>query len=221
MQFAKRSVILIFLFVSIASIKCYSGDKGTINVGVLYNGLLMSDYTSGVGTSLGFEYRPTVLKNISVSLRYKYVYYHFDDGAKQTIGDDGTMNPYNRIPRLSFNLHTQQIGIVPKFYYELMDGVDLFIENEFNYVAVTGDVRYLLGVNEKRKISGNIPFSYSAIIGFEIKDKRLNYGLSVGYTTLSFRDEIARNKPINYRGSIPSLDTGILINFYFKIPLLK
>ena len=71
MQFAKRSVILIFLFVSIASIKCYSGDKGTINVGVLYNGLLMSDYTSGVGTSLGFEYRPTVLKNISVSLRYK------------------------------------------------------------------------------------------------------------------------------------------------------
>lgn len=212
---------MIILFISIASIKCYSGDKGTINIGVLYNGLILQDYTAGVGTSLGFEYRPAVLKNLSVSLRYKYVYYHFDDGAKQTIGDDGTMNPYNRNPRLSFNLHTQQIGIVPKFYYELMDGVDLFIENEFNYVALSGDVRYLLDVNEKRKISGNIPFSYSAIIGFEIKDKRLNYGISVGYTTLSFRDEIARNKPNNYTSSIPSSDAGIVVNFYFKIPLLK
>ena len=56
-----------------ACIKCYPGDKGSLNLGILYNGLILQDYTSGIGTSLGFEYRSAVLKNISLSLRYKYV----------------------------------------------------------------------------------------------------------------------------------------------------
>lgn len=62
-----------------------------MNIGALYNGLFLNDYTNGLGTSVGFEYRPAILKNISLSLRYKYVYYHFDDGSKITIRDDGTI----------------------------------------------------------------------------------------------------------------------------------
>lgn len=201
--------------------RCYPGDKGIVNIGVLYNGLILQEYTSGVGASLGLEYRPSILKNISLTVRYKYVYYHFDDGSKITIGNDGTINPYNKNPRLSYNLHTQQIGIVPKLYYELMEGVEIFIENEFNYVAVTGEVKYLLNVNEKRKIKNYIPFTYSAIMGFEIKKEQIHYGVSLGYTTLNFRDKVRNNSPTSYIGHIPSLYTGMLVNFYLKFPLFK
>ena len=38
-----------------------------------------------------------------------------------------------------------------------MDGVEIFIENEFNYGVVTGEVKYLLDVNEKRSIKDYIP----------------------------------------------------------------
>ena len=113
-------------------------------------------------------------------------------------------------------MHTQQIGLVPKFYYELMDGVELFIENEFNFVAVTGDVKYLLNVNQKRKLNNYIPFTYSAILGIEIKEERVHYGISFGYTTLNFRDKLANNRPYDYTSKIPSLDTGMLLNFYLK-----
>lgn len=221
MRYSKKTVCALVLFICIVSTKCYSEGKGTLNIGALYNGLFSNNYTNGLGTAVGFEYRPAIIKNISLSLRYKYVYSHFDDGSKIIIGDDGTINPYNRNPRLSYNLHTQQIGIVPKYYYELMDGVEIFIENEFNYVVVTGEVKYLLDVNEKRNIKSYIPFTYSALVGFEIENERVHYGFSLGYTTLNFKDAVAKNKPPNYTARISRLETGILMNFYFKFPLFK
>lgn len=219
--YSKRTICTTIILILIATTKCYPSDKGTINIGGHYNGLFNNYNANGLGALVGFEYRPAILKNLSLSLRYKYVYLHFDDGSKIIIGDDGTINPYNSNPRLSYNLNTQQIGIVPRFYYELMDGFDIFIENEFNYVVVIGDVRYLWDMNEKRKIKSYIPFVYSASVGLELKKERFNYGFSFGYTTLNFNKEIAKKRPTNYNVALPDLWTGVILNFYLKFPLLK
>ena len=85
-RYSKRVICVIALIVCMVSIKCYSEGKVTLNIGALYNGLFSNNYTNGLGTSIGFEYRPAIIKNISLSLRYKYVYSHFDDGSKIIIG---------------------------------------------------------------------------------------------------------------------------------------
>lgn len=219
--YSKKTVCSLIIFLCLAYTNCYASDKGTLNIGGHYNGLFNNYDTNGLGASVGFEYRPTILKNLSLSLRYKYVYLHSDDGSKIIIGDDGTINPYNKNPRLSYNLNTQQIGIVPRFYYELMDGFKLFIENEFNYAVVIGDVKYLWDMNEKRKVKTYIPFVYSGSVGFELEKEHFNYGFSFGYTTLNFNKVVSRRKPPSYNVTLPDLWTGVIMNFYLKYPLFK
>ncbi len=215
--------VLLSILICFSTINGIYAESGfSINPGFFLSPLNESDMVSGLGVSVGLEYMKRESSIFSVELRAKYGYYKFDDGTSYTYNSDGTYDPpVNRgEARLDYELSCPQIAIVPKLYLHLGDPFDvemfsLFLENEFSAGIMTGNFKFK-DVSKKKHIADYI-FNYNIGLGAEFRWSKYSIACSAIYTTMNFRENIKKHKPLNYDQYIPNQDVAILINAIFKI----
>ena len=190
--------------------------------GVYCNGGILREYTGGGGVVLGLEYMPHQEHFFALELRTRYGFYRFDDGTSWRENKDGTLEPPIREKaRLEYTLFGPQIGIVPKFYLHLDETISFFIENEFSGGIMTGHVKYNENPSAEKKLTEYI-FYYCISGGMELRDdKNRSLLISIGYSTLDFKNTLKKKQPIGYQGGFPNQEACIMFNMIFKLPLNK
>ncbi|NDV57706.1 hypothetical protein [Bacteroides sp. 519] len=209
-------LLIIMLCLSPQIVK--SQSRFSLMPGIFYNGSFVREDVSGIGLIMGMEFMPKTNHFFSIELRTKYGYYSFDDGTKWSQDNDGYWEaPVNRgDPRLEYSLFSSQIGIVPKFYWHIDESVSLFVENEFASGLMSG--RFKFKNKEKSKFTEPI-FCYNIGIGAEFREKKHVFVGSLTFSTLNFRKNIKKHKPIGYNEYIPDQSVLFLVNFIYKIAL--
>lgn len=213
------SPVLFGLLLSLQTIEAQS--LFSLTPGVFYNGGILREYTGGGGGILGLEYLPRQNHFFALEARSRYGFYFFDDGANWSQNRDGSWeSPVRDIARLEYNLFSPQIGIVPKFYLHLDETLSLFMENEFSGGLMTGRFKYNNGNTSVKKNFTESVFYYCISAGVELKDdKKWSLLISVGYSTLDFKNKIKRRQPVGYQEKITNQEAAVMLNLIFKVPL--
>jgi hypothetical protein len=214
------SLVLFGLILSSQTIKAQS--QFSLTPGVFYNGGILREYTGGAGGVLGLEYLPRQNHFFALEVRSRYGFYFFDDGANWSQNKDGSWEPPIRdVARLEYNLFSPQIGIVPKFYLHFDETLSFFLENEFSGGLMTGRFKYKGNTSTKKNFTESI-FYYCISGGVELKDgKKWSLLISVGYSTLDFKNKIKRRQPVGYQGKFSNQEAPVMFNMIFKLPLTK
>jgi hypothetical protein len=212
--------VLVGLILASQTIKAQS--QFSLTPGVFYNGGILREYTGGAGGVLGLEYLPHQNHFFALEVRTRYGFYFFDDGANWSQNKDGSWEPPIReAARLEYSLFSPQIGIVPKFYLHLDKTLSLFLENEFSSGLMTGQVKYKGNTSIKKNFTESI-FYHCISVGAELKDdKKWSLLISVGYSTLDFKNKIIRRQPVDYQWRISNQEAAVMFNMILKVPLNK
>jgi hypothetical protein len=216
-----RVSFVLFGFI-LASQTIKAQSQFSLTPGVFYNGGILREYTGGAGGVLGLEYLPRQNHFFALEVRSRYGFYFFDDGANWSQNKDGSWEPPIRaIARLEYNLFSPQIGIVPKFYLHFDETLSFFLENEFSIGLMTGQFKYKGNPSLKKNFTESI-FYYCISAGVEIKDdKKWSLLISVGYSTLDFKNKIIQRQPVGYQWGISNQEAAVMLNLILKVPLNK
>jgi len=163
-----------------------------------------SQYPMGIGGALDVDYKPNKINFISIAVRGKIAYYSYNDNSNINYDDNGNINSYNANPKLKYNITIPQISIVPKFYYSIDDDIQLYIENDFSYGFISGNIDYIFSKEYSKKvnnISKNI-FIYTPSIGAKIRFNNVGLLFYLGWSFLDFNSIIKDNKPKDYNYEI-------------------
>ena len=219
MQNKKYYSLLLVAFVALSVFQTVHGQEWSLNPGVFYNGKVMPQYVNGVGLVVGLGYMPSEKHVFSVEFRTKYGFYNFDDGTKWSTDENGySIPPVNpNEARLEYKLFSPQVSLVPKLYLRFNKPVSLFLEGEHGVGLMTG--RFLFkGFDDKKRITETF-FSYGAGLGVEYDVDDLVINVSIGYSTLNFKDKIKKNVPTDYHEFMPNQNAPVYLNIMFKIPI--
>jgi len=216
-----RLFILLVLFVASQIVNAQS--KFSLMPGLYYNGptLLLEDAVQGVGLAIGVEYMPRQNHFFSIELRSRYGAYFFDDKTDWVLNEDRILVPGKA--SLHYKLFNPTIGVVPRLYiyldeYEIHS---LFLENEIAVGLMMGNFEYN-GQPYAKKSFTEPTFSYIICAGVRVKGGgNMLVDISVGFSTLNFRNNIIKHQPRNYQGRIPNQDTFLIANMIFRFPLGK
>ena len=133
--------------------------------------------------------------------------------------DDGYPEPPVRRgeARLEYKMFLPQVCLVPKLWLHLEDVMSLFLENEFSAGIMKGKFEYL-GFPDKINIT-DVIYSYNVGVGVQYPMKKCYFVGSVGCSTLNFRKNIRKHKPLRHNTHIPNQDAAFWINVIFKVRL--
>ena len=200
--------VVITMFITLHTVSGQS--KVFLNPGLFYNGNGFSDDTEGLGLVLGLEYIQSENSIFSVELRTKYGYYNFDDGTKWRTDDDGGYVPPKNSgeARLTYNLFSPQIGIVPKLYLRFEDVFSLYLENELAVGLIKGEFKFK-GIDKKSNFTEPV-FCYNIGVGGEYRFQKYILTGSISYSTLNFRSKIRKHQPLGFKESIPNQNAAVL-----------
>ena len=201
----------------------HAQSEWSLNAGSNLNTGFTAMDVGGFGPIVSLEYMPAKDHFFSLELRTKYDFYFFNDGSKWATDEFGNKisPPINKNEaRLDYNFFTPRIGLAPKLHLRFNKPVSLFLENEFDIGLMTGKAKYI-GFDEKKKITEPI-YCYSVGVGFELNVNN-NWDMSIifsmGYSTLNFKDNIVKHKPIGFQTNIPNQRAPFYCNIIFKFPL--
>ena len=206
----------------------HAQSKWYLNTGAYFNIGSTTMDVGGEALDVGLEYKPAKKHLFSIELRTKIGHYTFNDGTEKVSFPDGDDIPGNEPlypplnkneARVKYKIFFPGIGLVPKLHIHFNKPISLFLENEFDIGLMSGNFKYK-GFDKREKITEPI-YCYSAGIGIEYEDDDDDWGISVsmGYSTLNFRDEIVKHQPVGYNEKIPNQHTPFYMNIIFKFSL--
>jgi len=166
----------------------------------------LEDHFSG-RFNLGYEFIPIKRLPINVETRFSL----FFDACK----DKNWLYENNYF---SYNIFTPSIVIVPKYIYEISDDFSLFVDNEFSCGIPLGSVNYNQ-VKSSKINKRKILLAYGCNIGVRIHVDSFNADFKVGYTTFDIYNTVKRNKPQNYKQTIPHPNGDFNVSMAFLFPL--
>ena len=204
-------------------------SRFSLTPGVFFNGdILNKEHVMGMGAMVGLEYMPRPNHFFALEMRTRYGYYSFDDGLRkreERYWENSPLYPPSRPPfqgkaRLEYCLFSPQIGIVPKLYWHCDSEISLFLENEFTGGLMTGIFKYDGTPPVKKGFTESI-FYYSPSIGVELRDenKKCSLLISIGYSTLDFKNNLKKRQPRAYESNINHQEAYLMINVILKVPL--
>lgn len=214
------SALLILLF---AGSKVTAQSKWLFVPGIYVDNPFENEIGGG-GIFAGVEYRPKVF--FGLETRVKYGFYGYSDKLfADPEGGSGIVHPNGFI---HYRLNGPQVGIVPRFYYDLdifYDGLSLYGESEFSFGMVYGDIDITGDAPYEKTFSEPISY-YSVSVGLEFwednsfRNKRdIVYAASVGLSSWVFKDQFNRHIPDSYDGSKPLLDVTLTLSLTLKVPI--
>lgn len=223
MFFHRFYCLLLFTLMALSTTTRYAHSQTKLSAlaGGYYNGNLLKDETQGYGVTAGIEFQRN--RSLSIELRGRLGMYAYNDGVRWTQNDDGTWMPENIFQKsnLKYKLFTPMLGIVPKLKYsldEFIDDVTVFVENEFAVGCMTGNFIYYGEPYTEKSFSAPL-WSYNIGVGVEFQCGKAPMRISVGYSTMNFRNKIIENQPKGYQGYIPNQNAVIMVNAVFRIPV--
>lgn len=199
----------------------HSQSEFSFLIGGFYNDKLQKQDVAGIGLIMGLDYRFNQFA--SMEMRTRYGLYAFDDGTKFTTDRDGSLSSpvRNGNPRIEYFWFCPNIGVVPKLHLSLdeyFEGIEVFLENEFSLGFITGSIDYNGQSSISKKIREPI-FCYNIGLGIELSEEyKLPFQVSFSYSTLDFKDNILKHKPVDFHEDITNQEVPFLINILFKIP---
>ncbi len=215
-------VLKCFILLIVCLQTAHSQSDFSFVIGGFYNDKLQKQDVAGIGLIMGLDYRFSQF--VSMEMRIRYGLYAFDDGTKFTTNRDGSLSsPVRNVnSRIEYFWFCPNIGVVPKLHLSLddfFDGIELFLENEFSLGLITGSIEYNGQSSISKKIREPI-FCYNIGLGIELSEEyKLPFQVSFSYSTLNFKDNILKHKPVGFQEDITNQEVPFLINILFKIPL--
>lgn len=218
-KWKKNIAVFILLFLFIAKNEVNAQSQFSFVPGIYLNSNGFKENVQGFGAILGLEYLPNKDHFFSVELRTRYASYSFDGGTHWSDDWRGDLDPPKTYDKdmLEYSLFSPQIGVVPKFRYQLDDDIFLFLENELAVGLMTGSFKYDSRSGTKKFTETT--FTYNIGVGVEFRKEKWSYAGSLGYSSLNFRESINKHRPPNSDGLIPNQDAVFILNIIFKVPL--
>jgi hypothetical protein len=218
------SFLLLVLLVFMGG-KLFAQSKFLFNPGFYFDNPFESEISGGSFIA-GLEYRPKA--NFGIETRAKFGLYSFDrllypdhDGFSVIYPSNGDM---------LYRLYTPQIGIAPRFYYDLdvfYDGLLLYAESEISFGLISGDLA-VTGKNEFYKAFSESISYYTINLGLELwedrshlKKKDVIMAASVGFSPWGLKKHFEKHIPDSYDGGFPRQGATLRLFLTFKVPVGK